>query len=445
MRNRFLTDLLSTIFERRVFGAVQPDDRPIEALCELLLSTSAEISGIKTARTILTAYSDLDNEAKQRFFHYMTEDLDLDALEVQNAAQIYGESPTREHLAQLTHAAEPPRQELLRRLNQVSGATDRLVNMRTDLLKLARENPNFARTDLDFKHLFYSWFNRGFLVLRRINWETPANILEKIIEYEAVHTINDWGDLKRRLQPEDRRCFAFFHPSMPDEPLIFLEVALTNGVSGSIDEVLTEDRSVLDIEATNTAVFYSISNCQAGLKGISFGNSLIKQVVEDLSAELPHLEKFITLSPLPGFNRWLTNERDNNNYKEAEVILEAVGIEDEIQRKDALLNLSHSTRELASIYLVKAKRQDGSPQDPVARFHLGNGAELHDIHALADLSPRGLSQSCGVMVNYLYDARNVEKNHEEFITNHQIASSRRVQSILPTKSRAEVKRKIVND
>jgi malonyl-CoA decarboxylase len=277
--------------------------------------------------------------------------------------------------------------------------------MRADLLRLMREDPALGVVDLDLKHLFASWFNRGFLVLRPINWSSPADVLEKIIAYEAVHAIDSWDDLRRRLAPQDRRCFAFFHPAMPDEPLIFVEVALTRGIPGAIHEVLSEERAAIAAKEADTAVFYSISNCQAGLAGISFGNSLIKQVAADLSQELPELKTFVTLSPIPGLARWLS-ETDRT-----------------MPAKD------EARRQTAAQYLLAAKRPDGSPYDPVARFHLGNGASVHAIHAGADLSANGQRQSGGVMVNYLYDLRQISQNHERFAAAGTIAASTAVKSL----------------
>ncbi|MEO0402845.1 MAG: malonyl-CoA decarboxylase family protein, partial [Pseudomonadota bacterium] len=279
------------------------------------------------------------------------------------------------------------------------GATRALVAMRTDLLSALRDLPELGRTDLDFRHLLRSWFNRGFLVLRQISWETPASILEKIVEYEAVHAIRDWDDLRRRLYPQDRRCFAYFHPTMPDEPLIFVEVALTMTVPGSIQHVLADDRDTRKPHDTKVAVFYSISNCQTGLKGISFGNLLIKQVVDELRQELPNLDTFVTLSPIPKFNLWLS-EQDGDEA--ARQILQG--------RADADL-----IRDRAARYLATARNGRGAPFDPVARFHLGNGAQIYAVHSDADLSENGQHQSSGAMVNYHYDLDLLEQNHERFV------------------------------
>jgi len=431
-RSSFLTDLLSTIFERRSAASVDDDSRSLEALCTALLSAAGEVSGSKIAAAILSRYGTLDATGKAAFFRFLTEDFDLDPDQVQEKARAYGAAPDRETLGALLTAAEPRRQELLRRLNQVPGATAQLVAMRLDLLGMLKEHPSYARTDLDFVHLLSSWFNRGFLVLRRINWGAPANILEKVIAYEAVHAIGDWDDLRRRLQPADRRCFAFFHPSMPDEPLIFVEVALTSGIPSSIQAVLAEDRRKIAASEADTAVFYSISNCQSGLKGISFGNSLIKQVVHDLSVELPHLKTFVTLSPIPGLRRWLEVQAEQGPDETAKRLLAAAtpdGAGD-----GGLVESADTLRRYAAKYLAGAKRPDRFPIDPVARFHLGNGASLYDVHPGADVSKKGLQQSCGAMVNYLYRLDSVEQNHEEYVNNRTVAQSRTVQTILRSRA-----------
>ncbi len=429
-RSRFLTDILGTIFERRYSAMAASDKRPIEEMCGALLTSTGEVSGLKLASAILARYGRLAEDQKQSFFRYLTEELDVDTEAIEACARAYGETRTPEHLEQLTRASEPRRQELLRRLNQVPGATPQLVAMRLDLLECLPQHPAFGRTDLDFVHLFSSWFNRGFLVLRRIDWDTPANILEKIIQYEAVHAIDDWDDLRRRIEPDDRHCFAYFHPVMPDEPLIFVEVALSKGVPQSVQQVLAEDREHLAETQADTAVFYSISNCQRGLSGISFGNSLIKQVVEDLSRDLPHLKSFVTLSPVPGFARWLGMLRNKQGDEDAGDILDAAVLAAKTGELAALDDFGAELRYRAAHYLVDEKRQDGLPFDPVARFHLGNGALVHDVHAKADISVNGLEQSCGVMVNYLYDLARVEQNHEEFTDNRTVVQSRGIQSLL---------------
>ena len=298
-----LADLLSTMFDRETTFRSKTiwDQKPIDDLILELISNKGEVTGMTLALQILAKYREMNGQEKLAFFNILAYEMDIDANQVKMALKAYKEAPSKTSYKFFMAASEPKRQEFLRRLNQVPGSTADLVMMRKDLLKYTKEYPLLGALDLDFKHLFVSWFNRGFLVLRPINWRSPAHILEKIIEYEAVHSIDSWEDLRRRLKPVDRRCFAFFHPSMPDDPLIFVEVALTNEISDSIQTILADDRDALELSSVNTAVFYSISNCQQGLAGISFGNSLIKQVVKDLSTELPNLTRFVTLSPIPKF------------------------------------------------------------------------------------------------------------------------------------------------
>ena len=426
-------DIMSTLFERRRERSYANDNRPVEALCHELLSERGEISGYKIAEAILDRYGRMKEEEKHAFFHFLNDDLDIDSAALEELAGAYRADGSPETYRKLTQAAEPRRRELLDRINQLPGATEELVAMREDLLLLCRQEPQLKRTDLDFRHMFSTWFNRGFLVLRHINWATPANILEKIIEYEAVHAINDWDDLRRRLQPEDRRCFAFFHPSIPDDPLIFVEVAICKGIPGSIQNLLSEERTVLENRKADTATFYSISNCQAGLAGISFGNSLIKQVVRDLSAELPGLENFVTLSPLPGFAKWLEQRAEEEDMEAALSILAARDAAAGEGDFAPLAAQEKNLRILAAEYLASAKRENGFPLDPVASFHLSNGALIHEVHTGADISPNGLKQSCGVMTNYLYDLTKVERNHEDFVREGVVKTSRKIDSLLRQK------------
>ena len=401
-----LGDLLSTLLDRRPFGRKFEDGREIKEICLALLTETDESSSRQLADTILNRYRVLDRDRKIAFFEFMNDELDLDAARVADLARTYGSDPSPGNFKALSKASEPQRQALFRQLNEAPGATAEIVRMRRDLLTSLEERPELARTDHDIVHLLRSWFNRGFLVMRQINWESPASILEKIIAYEAVHEIGTWDDLRRRLQPVDRRCFAFFHPAMPHEPLIFVEVALTSGVPKSIQSVLSEEREAMDAEDAETAVFYSISNCQAGLAGVSFGNSLIKQVVRDLSHDLPNIRAFVTLSPIPGLMRWLKNEGTPQSGGDPQ------GIE-----------------RLAAKYLLDAKAPDGLPLDPVARFHLGNGAIVHAIHSDADLSETGLAQSSGVMVNYKYDLSRIAQNTIQFSKRREVVATSSVKNL----------------
>jgi malonyl-CoA decarboxylase len=400
-------DILSSVFERRQWIWERPP-KPgarLDDLARTLMGNRGEATGMALAHDLLQAYAASSPEARRAFFDFVMHDLDIDADAVRAALAAYENDPGKATYRAYAEAAEPRRQELIRRLNQEPGGTARLVGMRSDLLKILPEAPHLAPLDLDFRHLFASWFNRGFLVLRPINWETPAHLLEKIIAYEAVHAIGSWSALRARLKPADRRCFAFFHPAMPDEPLIFVEVALTRGIPGSVDRLLADDRDETRAADADTAVFYSISNCQTGLAGVSFGHLLIKQVVEDLSRALPGLKTFVTLSPVPGLAGWA---------KQTGQTLDPAA-------PDAL-------RQLTARYLLEAKRGE-EPRDPVARFHLGNGAILHAVHADADLSEKGRAQSGGAMVNYLYDLRKLAENHDRYAKQATIAASADVRAL----------------
>jgi malonyl-CoA decarboxylase len=292
---------------------------------------------------------------------------------------------------------------------------------------------DLAPVDADFVHLFSSWFNRGFLVLRRIDWSTPANILEKIIRHEAVHKINSWDDLRRRIDPSDRRCYAFFHPALVDEPLIFVEVALVREIANAIAPVLAETRDVLDPERTTTAVFYSISNCQRGLAGVSFGHFLIKQVVEEISRENAKLSTFVTLSPAPVFADWLRRERGRDSSpaltNEDRLALAALDGDEWVYDAASREALREPLMRAAAWYFLYARNGRGLPVDPVARFHLGNGARLEQINVFGDMSENGLEQSFGVMVNYLYDLDYIERNHEAFAQSRVIAVSNTIRKL----------------
>ena len=402
----YFSGLISTIFERRYQKALsnEADARTTPQLCEALLSSHGEVSGATLANTLLDRYAGMSPAEKAEFFQYMTHELEIDPEAVVRTLEAYQTKPGKGTYRAFATACEPKRQELARRMNQVPGATGQLVQMRKDLLGLMKDHPDLEPLDVDFRHLFASWFNRGFLVLRPIDWTSPAGILEKIIAYEAVHEIGSWDDLRRRLKPSDRRCFGFFHPSMADEPLIFVEVALTKGVPSSVQDLLADGREAIEAEDADTAVFYSISNCQAGLAGISFGNSLIKQVVSDLSKDLPGLTTFVTLSPIPGLNKWLSG---------AEL--------EDLKGQD--------NQALSAHYLLEGKRSDGMPFDPVARFHLGNGAMVHAVHADADTSKNGRKQSNGTMVNYLYDLSQISQNHEKFVGEQTVVASAAVKTL----------------
>jgi malonyl-CoA decarboxylase len=438
----FFQDLLATIADRGrrlldLTGDGPASDAELVRLCESLLSSLGEASGVALAQRILHDYGRRDDEGRAAFFERLADEFGIDADAAVAAAESYRAAPGVATLERLLHAAEPRRQELLRRLNLAPSGTAKLVRMREDLLRLLPAMPQLSEADMDFRHLFQSWFNRGFLVLRRIDWQTPAAILEKIIRYEAVHEISDWDDLRRRIDPADRRCFAFFHPALTDEPLIFVEVALTDGLPDSVQALLSEERQPIPAESATTAVFYSISNCQLGLRGVSFGNFLIKQVVEDLSSELRRRETFVTLSPVPGFRGWLESHTDEEVAEWEPAFtpeLREIAEADDWTTDPAAENaLQRPLLRLAAAYLMEVRDEDGRPVDPVARFHLGNGARLERINWRANLSPRGLREAYGLMVNYLYDPAAIESNHEAFVKEGTIVAPRAVRSLVPSR------------
>jgi malonyl-CoA decarboxylase len=434
-----LGDLLGALFERGGWpiGSLRlaMPEGALETLAAELISSKGEASGVALATRLLAGYRGLDADGKRAFFRHLAEAWEPDRERALAAAEAFRDDPGPATQEALAAVLEPRRQELFRRLNMAPGGTGALVRMRADLLAELREAPELAPIDRDFRHLLASWFNRGFLVLRPIDWQTPAAVLDKIIAYEAVHQIDSWEELRRRVDPPDRRCFAFFHPSMPDEPLIFVEVALTREIPGSIQALLAPERRKVAPEEATVAVFYSISNCQPGLAGVSFGAFLIKQVAEDLTRELPGLTTFVTLSPVPGLVRWLGQTaagEPEGDAAEVLAMLERPGWgEDwaEHWNDDAVAAARPLVLGLAARYLLDAKRADGQPADPVARFHLGNGAELAAMHWPADISANGLKNGAGVMVNYRYRLDRIEANHEAYAAEGKIAASRAVRGL----------------
>lgn len=396
-------------------------ERELTRLAEELLSGKGEASGVARARHLLDLYEVADSDVRTAFLLVLARDFGPDPAALAAAVEAWRERPDSRTALRLHRVSEPRRQELLRRLNRAPGGTLALVEMREDLLDGLGARSELSEVDDDFSHLFNSWFNRGFLMLRRIDWTSPAHLLEKIIRYEAVHAIDGFEDLRRRLAPSDRRLYAFFHPALSDDPLIFVEVALTTDLPNSIDAILAAERTILPVADASTAVFYSISNCQKGLAGVSFGNFLIKQVVEELRRDIPGLRNFVTLSPVPGFANWLRQQR-------AEPVLIAPTFEewallDDRETAPMATKRSELLRALAATYLVHAKTAKGRPVDPVARFHLGNGARLERVHAAADRSPKGIETAEGVMVNYLYYLEAIERNHEAFAERAEVAIS----------------------
>tara|TARA_B100001175_G_scaffold314648_1_gene324444 strand:+ start:1506 stop:2756 length:1251 start_codon:yes stop_codon:yes gene_type:complete len=394
-------------FGLKSFGNLHND---INKAVESVMSTSGEVSSIVYAEHLLNLIEKQDDKSLIKFLKNLLLNYDIDTKKLLKDVKIYSSEKNEQNLKKIRSSSEPKWIELFRRLNSTTNGTFRLVKLRERIRSL--KEPDLKTFDSGLLNLFKYWFNPSFLVLEKIDWETPANILEKIIEYEAVHEINSWDDLRARLAPSDRQCFAFFHPLIPNDPLIFVEVALCEDIPKSIEEIIKIDRTEIDIEDANTAIFYSISNCHNGLLGISFGNFLIKKVAKNLKRELPELNQFQTLSPLPGLMKWMeeyapiTFERcSDKNCSNDELMKQTVR------------------------YLTESNRSDRMPNDPVARFHIGNGASLERVNLNADLSSKGLSQSYGIMANYLYDLDVVEENHELFFKNKIVQTSNLIKSI----------------
>lgn len=412
--------------------------------CKRLLSERGEANSVAIARDLVTQFGKLSDDQQAVFFEHLSRDFSPDPGTVLARATEYARQPSADNLIRLTASAEPPRQELLRRLNRAPGGTESIVRMRHALLGRLGKQPELRAVEHDLLHLLSSWFNPGFLTLKRVDWNSPAQLLEQIIRHEAVHAIDGWDDLRRRLQP-DRRCFAFFHPQLPAEPLIFVEVALLPAMPDAIAPLIDKKAEPLaDPAKFRVAAFYSISNCQPGLRGVSLGNFLIKRVAEELQREFPQLRSFCTLSPIPGFAHWLARAEDPGalpglaraavpRVREARALLAAEVGKDwaALGDQSRLAAFTEPQREalmrLCAAYLMHAStRPEG---DPVARFHLDNGARLERLNWGADLSRKGLKQSHGLMVNYLYDLRHVEAQHEAFVQG-EVVQSRTVSSLV---------------
>ena len=420
---------------------------PLRALltdCRRLLTDRGDANGPSIAQGIVARLDGLPDDQRGKFFDHLARDFSPDPKAVLAAALAYSQAPGNvEHLIRLTQVAEPPRQELFRRINRTPGGTAAIVRLRRRLLERLHRQPALAGVEHDLLHLLSSWFNPGFLQMRKVDWNSPAQLLEQIIQHEAVHAVDGWDDLRRRLQP-DRRCFAFFHPQLPDEPLIFVEVALVPDMADAIAPLINKKSAPRSPEEFKVAVFYSISNCQPGLRGVSLGNFLIKRVAEQLKRELPQLKTFCTLSPIPGLRHWLLKARDGTALAGLPQAATERAVHAMAQLRDAagddlaalhnaasLAALPQSARNalqrLTALYLVHLSP---TPQgDPVARFHLDNGARLERLNSNADLSAKGLKQSAGGMVNYLYDLARIETCHAKFVQG-RVVHSRAISALL---------------
>ena len=412
------------LLRRGAPAAARLHPRSPGVLCEALLSTRGEASGTALARDVADTYRAMNAAEKHAFFATLAADYGPDPAAIHAAGDDYRAAPGFDTLMALSAAVEAPRQELFRRINMAPDGTATIVAMREDLLTLLPEDPSLQTVDVDLVHLLTSWFNRGFLHLERIDWGSPAALLQKIMTYEAVHPMAGWADLRRRLA-EDRRCFAFFHPALPDEPLIFVEVALVRGMASAVQPLIAAPDETLDPAKADTAIFYAINNCQVGLVGISFGNFLIKQVVVELAHELPGLKTFATLSPIPGFRVWLASLAGTGDEGPSAVetaVIERLSRAEWHGDEDAATDMQEPLMRLCARYLLQAKAR-GRPLDPVARFHLRNGARLERLNWLGDVSAKGLSDSAGLLVNYVYDPRTIERNHESYVREGRIAAS----------------------
>lgn len=423
------------LFKRK--GKRDSDKQLPEDLGEIgnfLLSRRGEASGTVLAERLLDRFDGASVEERETFFRELESDFGVDREAVGLAIDAYRNDENDVAANALHAAAEPRRQELFRRLNYSPDGTRKLIRMREFLLELIKSEPGLKVVDSDFVHLFTSWFNPGFLQLEPINWNTSANVLEKLIKYEAVHKIHGWDDLRRRLNPYDRRCFGFFHPRLKDEPLIFVEVAFTRGVADSIQKLLNAETLSKRPDDFDTAIFYSISSTQRGLAGVPFGSFLLKHVIEFLTIENSKLSKFVTLSPIPGFAKWLKSQRaDPASSMFNSSTLKVLGLLDE-DGWEIVPEKANQLRPIlsycAATYLTKAKNKKGRPMNPVARFHLRNGASVFRVNFLADTSVNGMTQSHGMMVNYMYIPEDIEQNHEGFVERNEIAMSNVIEKLV---------------
>lgn len=415
-------------------------DRRLEPLllsCRQLVSERGQANVYALSVNVIEGYRQLPAPQREAFFAALATEFAPQPEAVLAAATRYAKKPDAEALARLTEVVEPPRQELLRRINRAPGGTAMLLAMRCDLLALLKNQPELAAVDADFLHLLSSWFNPGFLRLEQVDWQSSAALLEKIIHHEAVHEISGWNDLRRRLQP-DRRCYAFFHPQLGDEPLIFVEVALVTEMADAIAPLIESPPDASLASKATTAVFYSISNCQPGLRGVSLGNFLIKKVADQLKRELPQVKTFCTLSPVPGFTRWLSHTAETETDTEWRAVsqrLQAWRSAHTAAQAEDIQKMPKGLRDdlvaLGARFLVDASHEKLG--DPVARFHLDNGARLERVNFAADLSRKGIRQSLGLMVNYLYDIGSVETRHQQFVDN-KVSHAAAVKRLLKPRS-----------
>lgn len=398
-------------------------------LCKDLVSHKGAASGMALARAVVSRYQSLNDQEKLSFFQLLLKDYGPDMKSIKKVANEFTINPDENSVDTLRKSLKSKRLELFSRMNMAPDGTEAIVDLRKDLLQFIKNNPGLKAIDNDLKSLLKSWFNPGFLVLRRIDWETEASILEKIIRYETVHNIENWDDLKQRLV-ENRRCFAFFHPALEDDPLIFVEVALTKGIAGSMQAIF--EQGTKDNTKYDSAIFYSINNCQRGLRGIPLGNFLIKRVVAEIAQEIPSINKYSSLSPVTGFSKWLikqTNLEKTQNPEIDKMMLMLLNKENWHKDTRAISKLKKRLLKACAHYLINEKKK-GKPINSVARFHFGNGAELYRINWMGNTSAHGLEDSFGIMVNYRYDPRHIESNHENYVRYGELSVSKSAKALL---------------
>ena len=401
--------------------------RSLIELCNDLLSSKGAAFGITLARDILFRYHNLSVEEKLKFLKLINDTYKPDDREIEKAIQNYNKNKNSQSALNLSRVTSGKRKELFIRLNMAPQGTSEIVSLREDLLMFIKTNPELISLDYDLIDIFKNWFNPGFLKLRKITWDTKAAILEKILKYEKVHSMKDMNELKSRLG-KDRKFFAYFHPALDDEPIIFVEIALTKGLGRSIQELTKPSEG--NEKGNDTATFYSISNCQEGLSRVTLGNFLIKRVVYELQEEVPHIKYFGTLSPMPGFANWLLSEKDENvtkiiGEKNMNNIKFLKSVDLKIGDKRILENKENMSK-LAIHYLLNVKNNLGFPINDVCRFHLKNGAKIDDVIVNANISEVGFKRSFGVMVNYSYELNTIEQNHQDYVNNKKIAISKKI-------------------
>ena len=416
-----ISSLLENIFEKSIKTSSKllfkknSHKNDIYQIIENLIDTKSNISRVKYAKEFFALANHLNDKEFDDLMANLRDQRDLDTDQLKICIDDYIKENSETNYIKLQKAQASKRKDLFRKLNCFDEATTFLVNLRRKILIKSSNENNYQKVENDLKTLFVDWFNRGFLVMKPIDWNTPASILEKIIKYESVHQINTWRELRDRIDSNDRRCFAFFHPAMATEPLIFVEVAFLDDIPTNINTILKEKRELIDENELDTAVFYSISNCQRGLDGISFGNFLIKDVVTFIEKEVPAIKRFITLSPVPTFMKWI-KIKDNDLYN---VLSSDYSLESFKKNKTILDTYIRN-------YLLKSDRKDGKPNDPVSRFHLGNGASLHQINFMADTSEKSLKKGATFMINYKYDNEYIEENHEKYTRDHRVISKKNI-------------------